>query len=87
MSKITAAAKVSGIARLLQPSCIPLWRLTLLSIIEAAGWPIWTLIIASIISFAIIVERFRFLRAEVVAPKDLLVKTINQYKQTGVTSE
>jgi biopolymer transport protein ExbB len=59
----------------------------LLSIIEAAGWPIWTLIVASIISLAIIVERFRFLRPDVVAPKDLLAKTINQYKQTGVTSE
>ncbi|MGB8338345.1 MAG: MotA/TolQ/ExbB proton channel family protein [Burkholderiales bacterium] len=59
----------------------------MLSIIEAAGWPIWTLIIASIVSLAIIVERFRFLRAEVVAPKELLLKTVNQYKQTGVTSE
>lgn len=59
----------------------------MLSIIEAAGWPIWTLIIASVIALAIIGERFRSLRAELVAPKDLLAKTVNQFKQTGVTSE
>ena len=41
-------------------------------IIQAAGWPIWPLIIASIIARAIIGERSWALRAEVVAPSRLL---------------
>ena len=41
-------------------------------IILAAGWPIWPLIFASIIALAIIGERFWSLRAEIVAPSDLL---------------
>ena len=41
-------------------------------IILAAGWPIWPLIIASVISLAIIGERFWALRSEVVAPTNLL---------------
>jgi biopolymer transport protein ExbB len=50
-------------------------------IILAAGWPIWPLIFASIIALAIIGERFWSLRAEVVAPSDLLPevqKLLNQ---------
>jgi biopolymer transport protein ExbB len=42
------------------------------SIIEAAGWPIWPLIIASVVSLAIIAERFYTLRENAVAPKTLL---------------
>ncbi len=57
------------------------------ALIKAAGWPIFTLIIASFIALAIILERLYALRAELVSPKDLLTKTVNQYKQTGVTSE
>lgn len=41
-------------------------------IILAAGWPIWPLIIASIIALAIIAERAWALRSEVVAPSNLL---------------
>lgn len=41
-------------------------------IILAAGWPIWPLIIASIIALAIIGERFWSLRLASVAPSDLL---------------
>ena len=50
-------------------------------IILAAGWPIWPLIFASIIALAIIGERFWSLRAEIVAPNDLLPevqKLLNQ---------
>jgi len=39
-----------------------------LAIIEAAGWPIWPLILASIIAVAIIIERAYSLRIEEVAP-------------------
>ena len=50
-------------------------------IILAAGWPIWPLIFASIIALAIIGERFWSLRAEIVAPSELLPevqKLLNQ---------
>ena len=44
----------------------------MLSIIEAAGWPIWTIILASVLSLAIIFERFYSLRQSQVAPAGLL---------------
>lgn len=56
-------------------------------IILAAGWPIWPLIIASVIALAIIVERFFALRASVVTPEQLLPEVQNWLKQGGVTKE
>ena len=56
-------------------------------IILAAGWPIWPLIIASVISLAIIVERFWALRASVVTPEQLLPEVQNWLKQGVVTRE
>jgi biopolymer transport protein ExbB len=56
-------------------------------IILAAGWPIWPLIIASVISLAIIVERFWALRASVVTPEQLLPEVQHWLKQGGVTKE
>ncbi len=56
-------------------------------IILAAGWPIWPLIIASIIALAIIVERFWALRAEAVAPSNLLPEVQKWVGQGGVSSE
>lgn len=57
------------------------------AIIEAAGWPIWTLIVASIIALAIIGERTWSLRQSVVMPGDLLVRAVQEYRQNGVTSQ
>ncbi len=57
------------------------------AIIEAAGWPIWTLIVASIIALAIIGERTWSLRKNVVMPRDLLVRAVQEYRQNGVTSQ
>jgi biopolymer transport protein ExbB len=56
-------------------------------IIQAAGWPIWPLIIASIIALAIIGERAWALRAEVVAPSNLLPEVQKWLGQGGVTKE
>jgi biopolymer transport protein ExbB len=56
-------------------------------IILAAGWPIWPLIIASIISLAIIGERFWALRSEVVAPSNLLPEVQKWLGQGGVTKD
>ncbi len=58
----------------------------MLAIIEAAGWPIWTIIIASVIALAIIGERFWSLRTSVVAPADLLPEVVREFKQ-GVSPE
>ena len=57
------------------------------SIIQAAGWPIWPLIIASIIALALIFERLWSLRQSVVAPTGLVDRVLAEYKQSGVTAE
>jgi biopolymer transport protein ExbB len=44
----------------------------LLSIIQAAGWPIWPLIAGSIIAMALIFERFYSLRTSKIAPLNLI---------------
>jgi len=58
-----------------------------LSIIEAAGWPIWFILLASIVALAIIGERFWSLRTSVVAPRDLLPKVIAEYQAKGVSQD
>ena len=57
------------------------------SIIQAAGWPIWPLIFASIIALALIFERLWSLRQSVVAPEGLVDKVLAEYRVTGVTPE
>lgn len=52
----------------------------MLAIIEAAGWPIWTILIASVISLAIIGERLWSLRGGVVAPKGMLAQVAKEIK-------
>ena len=42
------------------------------SIIQAAGWPIWLLIVCSVVALALIIERLYHLRPSVVAPPTLL---------------
>lgn len=55
------------------------------AIVEAAGWPIWFLILASIIAVGLIVERSIFLRANRVSPPALLDEVIKELKQRGVS--
>jgi biopolymer transport protein ExbB len=57
------------------------------SIIEAAGWPIWPLIIASIIALALIFERLWSLRQSVVAPAGLVDQVLAEFRKTGATPE
>lgn len=59
----------------------------MIEIIQAAGWPIWPIILCSIIAIAIIGERFYSLRQELVAPRDLLPKVIQEYRKSGVTAD
>jgi biopolymer transport protein ExbB len=58
-----------------------------LSIIEAAGWPIWLIIITSVVALAIIGERFYSLRTSLVAPRDVLPNTVREFQQRGVTQD
>lgn len=55
------------------------------SIIEAAGWPIWPLILCSVIALAIIGERTWSLRRGVVMRRDLLEQVLQEYRQNGVS--
>jgi len=58
-----------------------------LHIIEAAGWPIWLLIVASIIALGIIVERAWSLQRSKIVPRDLLPQVAQEVKQRGVTQD
>ena len=44
----------------------------MLSIIQAAGWPIWPLILCSVVGLALIIERWTSLRQSRIAPPKLL---------------
>jgi biopolymer transport protein ExbB len=57
------------------------------AIVEAAGWPIWFLIFASIIAVGLITERLIYLRSSRVNPPALLNEVISELKQHGVTEE
>jgi len=48
----------------------------LLSIIVAAGWPIWPLILCSVLAVALVIERFVSLKASKVLPPKLLDEAI-----------
>ena len=48
----------------------------MLSIIQAAGWPIWPLILCSVVGLALVIERFISLKTSVVAPPTLLDEAI-----------
>src|SRR5512143_4305176 len=57
------------------------------SIIQAAGWPIWPLIFASVIALALIFERLWSLRQSAVAPPGLVDRVLADYRQGGPTAE
>lgn len=59
----------------------------MLSLIQAAGWPIWPIIIASVVAMGIIGERMWTLRLSVISPKELLPRVLNEYKRNGVNPE
>ena len=57
------------------------------SLIQAAGWPIWPLLAASIIALALIFERLYTLRQSMVAPPGLVDQVLAEFRQTGATPE
>jgi biopolymer transport protein ExbB len=61
------------------PTTLP--TTTLFSIIQAAGWPIWPLILCSVIALALIIERFIQLRESQVAPPRLFDEVVGLLRQ------
>ena len=57
------------------------------SIIQAAGWPIYPLLLASVIAVALIIERLVILRRAKIVPAGLLEKVFAAYRQQGITPE
>lgn len=57
------------------------------AIIQAAGWPIWPLLLASVIAVALIIERSISLRARRITPPALLDQVAALYRRQGVSSE
>ena len=56
-------------------------------IIQAAGWPIWFLLLASVIAVALIIERMVSLRAQKIIPPGLFNQVVAVYRQQGVNEE
>src|SRR5690606_19618829 len=57
----------------------------LLSLIQAAGWPVWFLIVASIAAVALIIERFLSLKRSKVLPDGLLDEVLALRRAQPVT--
>jgi biopolymer transport protein ExbB len=59
----------------------------LFAIIQAAGWPIWFLLLASVIAVALIIERTVTLREGKIVPHDLLDQVITVYNRDGMSDD
>jgi biopolymer transport protein ExbB len=59
----------------------------LFSIIQAAGWPIYFLLVASIVAVALIIERFIILREAKIVPAGLLEKAVAIYRKQGIRED
>ena len=57
------------------------------AIIQAAGWPIWFLLLASVIAVALIIERSVSLRANKIIPPTLLDQVVTVYRRQGLSPE
>ena len=57
------------------------------AIIQAAGWPIYFLLLASVIAVALIIERAISLRAKKIIPPTLFDQVVAVYRRQGVSEE
>lgn len=57
------------------------------AIIQAAGWPIWPLLLASILAVAFIIERSLALRRSKIVPEGLLHSIMAEFRQSGASEE
>ncbi len=59
----------------------------MLSLIQAAGWPVWFLILTSILAVALIVERALTLKPSRVVPDGLLDEVLGLHRNQQITPE
>ena len=57
------------------------------AIIQAAGWPIWFLLLASVVALALIIERSISLRQNKIVPPALFEQVVSVYQRQGATDE
>lgn len=57
------------------------------ALIQASGWPIWPLLLASVIAVALIIERAVTLRRSRIVPAGLLEKVLTDLRQKGASPE
>ena len=57
------------------------------AIIQAAGWPIWPLLLASVTALALIIERFVSLRERKILPPLLLEEVVAVYQRQGAAED
>ena len=57
------------------------------AILQAAGWPIWPLLLASVIAVALIIERSLTLRHSKILPPTLLDQVVQVYQRQGVNED
>lgn len=59
----------------------------MLAILTAAGWPIWPLLIASVVALTLILERLLYLRRGRILPINLLQEVIRVYHNGKINNE
>ncbi len=59
----------------------------MLEIIRAAGWPIYPLLLASVVALALIIERSISLRRKLIVPPGLLDKLLGDLRKAGASDE
>ncbi|HEV3010578.1 MAG TPA: MotA/TolQ/ExbB proton channel family protein, partial [Burkholderiales bacterium] len=57
------------------------------ALVQAAGWPIWFLLLASVIAVALIIERSVSLRSRKIIPPKLLDQVVGVYQRQGLSPE
>lgn len=57
------------------------------SILQAAGWPIWFLLLTSVIAVALIIERGAALRRSRIVPAGLLQGTVAEFRRSGASDD
>ncbi|MEO8202963.1 MAG: MotA/TolQ/ExbB proton channel family protein [Betaproteobacteria bacterium] len=57
------------------------------AMIQAAGWPIYPLLLASIVAVALIIERSVSLRRRKIVPPTLLDEVVTVYRRQGITPD
>jgi len=57
------------------------------TLIEAAGWPIYLLLIASLVAVTLITERTLYLRRPKIVPPKLIDQVVQELKERGVSQQ